>query len=145
MVQISSKRVDEETLTKLKGFLFYLLARQPNKNKFYSIIGSVFSEIEILMILKRLGIIYLLLIGIQKYKISQTLRVTRSTIDKFSLIIEKNNDYYEYFKKLINKEKVKLLFEDLINTLYGPDTPGVNWSEAWKTKQEIKRKKEEGI
>lgn len=145
MVQLSSKRIDEETLIKLKGFLFYLLNRASSKEKFFSIIGSIFSETEILMILKRLGIIYLLLIGIQKYKITQTLGVTRSTIDKFSLIIEKNNDYYEYFKKLINKEKVKLLFEDLINTLYSPGTPGVNWSEAWKTKREIERKKEEGI
>ena len=145
MVQLSSKRVDEETLIKLKGFLFYLLTRELNKEKFYSIIGSILSEIEILMILKRLGIIYLLLIGIQKYKITQTLGVTRSTIDKFSLIIEKNSDYYKHFKKLINKEKVKLLFEDLLNTLYGPGTPGVDWSEAWKTRLETKRKKKERI
>ena len=145
MVQLSAKRIDEETLNKLKGFLFYLFTHKTNKEKFYSVIGSLFSEVETLMILKRLGIIYLLLIGIKKYQITKTLGVTRSTIDKYLLIIEKNRDYYEYFKKLINKEKVKLLFEDLLNTLYGPGTPGVNWSEAWKTKQEIKRKKEEGI
>lgn len=145
MVQISNKKVDEETLTKLKSFLFYLLTHKTNNERFYSVISSLFSKVEILMILKRLGIIYLLLIGIKKYQIIKTLGVTRATTDKFDLIIEKNEDYYKHFKKLIMNEKVKLLFMDLLNTIYGPGTPGVDWTEAKRTRIETERRKDEGI
>ena len=145
MVQISNKRLDDYISSKLSSLLFSLLGKKKNKETFESVIDSIFSSVEKIMILKRVGIIYLLLKGIKKFKIKSTLGVTTNTLDKYSLIIEKNPLVYNKFIKVIQKDKLTLFLEDFLNTLYGPGTPGVDWSSARKTQSLIKRKKEQGL
>ncbi len=145
MVQISNKRLDDYIASKLSSLLFSLLGKKKNIEAFESVIDSIFSSVEKIMILKRVGVIYLLLKGIKKFKIKNTLGVTTNTLDKYSLVIEKNPLVYDKFVKIIQKDNVALFLEDLLSSLYGPGTPGVDWSAAKKKQIMLKMKKERGL
>ena len=145
MVRNSYKKLDENISDKLKRFLFYLLGNKTSKKEFETVIESIFSNAEKIMILKRIGIFYLLLKGIEKYKIKKVIKVTRATIDKFNLIIEKNPKLYKNFDKLIKKENIIQLFEEIIISIYGPGTPGLDWNESLKRKRKLISKKEIGL
>jgi len=97
------------------------------------------------MLIKRIGLIYLLLMKIEKYKIRELLNVSRGTLDRYQLIIEKNKDIFDDFKNLIKKEKIVNLFEEIFSNLYSPGTYGINWDSAWSRKKKIIRRKEYGI
>jgi len=145
MVQISKRKLDDYILERLEKVLFDLLGKKKSKKEFDNVMESLFSSTERVMILKRVGLIYLHLKNIEKYRIRKTLGVTDSTLDKYKLLIEKNPTIYERFFSIINKDNIKVLFEQLWNYLYGPGTPGIDWSAAWERKKRLKRKKEEGI
>jgi hypothetical protein len=97
------------------------------------------------MLIKRIGILYLLIKKRKNYEICETLRISSATLNKYVLILDKDDKSYKYFKKIIQKEKIKNIIEELINTLYGPGTPGVDWSEARKTKIRINKRKSIGL
>ena len=145
MVQISNKKLDDYVSSKLSDLLFNLLGKKKSKKDFNIVVDSIFSLVEKTMILKRIGLIYLLLKGIKKYEIKNTLGVTINTLDKYSLVIEKNPSVYNNFIKIIKKDNLALFFEDLLNTLYGPGTPGVDWTSARKDQIRTKIKKERGL
>ena len=145
MVQISNKRLDEYVSSKLSRLLFILLSNKRSKEEFDTVIHSIFSFTERIMILKRIGIIYLLLKDVKKYKIRKVVGVTRATLDKYNLIIEKSPIIFKKFKKIIKEEKIKNIFDEILNTLYGPGTPGVNWSSAWERRKKLSRKKSLGL
>ncbi len=145
MVQISKRKIDKYVLNKLLDLLFEIFVISRNQAEFNIFFISLFSPAERTMIVKRLGLIYLLLKGVNNYNICKLLKISSATLDKYRLILDKNIEIYEYFKNIIQKEKIKNIFEDVFNSLYGPGTPGVDWSEAWKTKRRIIRRKKFGI
>ena len=145
MVNVSKRKLDEYILERLFDLLYEIFAIKRNTKDFNKIFVSLFSPTERLMIIKRLGAIYLLLKGILKRDICKLLSLSPTTLDKYQLILDKETEIYSYFQKIIRKEAIKNIFEEIINTLYGPGTPGVDWSEAWKTKRRIAERKEYGI
>ncbi len=145
MVQNSRRKLNSALSDKLSGLFFTLLCSKKDKDTFNIIIESIFSSVERIMILKRIGMIYLLLRDIKKYNIKKLLGVTRATLDKYSLIIEKNPLLYMEFKKIVQRDKIKLLFEEILSFLYGPGTTGIDWIAAGNRRKRISRKKEFGV
>lgn len=145
MVNISKRKLDEYVFDKLLAILYEIFTMSRKEPDFKSFFESIFSYSERVMLIKRIGIIYLLIKNIKNYEICKTLKISTATLNKYVLVLDKNVESYKYFKKIINLERIKSNIEELINTLYGPGTPGVDWSEARKTQRKIFRRKSTGL
>jgi len=145
MVRLSKKKVDNYVWNKLFYIFFVVLNKKRNNAEFTKFILSIFSYPEEIMLIKRIGIIYLIMKNYDKNKITQVLNVSKTTIDKYRLIIEKNKNIYEYFIKIIEKEKISNIFEEIFSTLYGPGTYGIDWKSALIRKKKISERKIHGF
>src|SRR4030066_1970613 len=113
MVNISKNKIDRYMQDKLFNLFFEIFSVKRNQNDLKTIFISLFSYTERLMIIKRLGLIYLLLRGFRKCDICKLIKVSTATLDKYKLILDKNINIYNYFKKFILKENISNLFEEL--------------------------------
>ncbi len=103
--------------------------------------NDIISPPEQIMVAKRIAIIYLLTKGVNQAAIAEYLRVSKSTVAKFSLLFyEKETEVIKLIKLLISKGKVLGFVEDLFADLF--IKPGI-MKGHWKMKMEHKRSKEE--
>ena len=137
--------MNEYVKDRLYELLFEVFSQKKSEEDFKQFFISLFSNSERIMLIKRLGLIYLLLKKTEPRNICQLLKISPSTLTKYSLILDKSKNIYEQYEKVIKKEKVVNIFEELLNTLYGPGTPGVDWGEARRTRGLILKRKKYGI
>ena len=145
MVRLSARQLDKYVQQRLYELLFEMFSIKRSEKDFDNFFMSLFSGNERVMLIKRIGLIYLLIKGVTTSNICDILKISPSTLSKYSLILDKNKNAYDYFGKLAKKVRLVNILEEVIDTLYGPGTPGVNWSEAWKTKKRILKRKEIGL
>ena len=146
MVQISKGKLSEEILFKLFELFFQIVGKKNKKEEFLRVINDLFSPVERIMIAKRIAIIYLLLKKIDQSTICQVLKVSSSTVARYSLLISKSTGITEEFDKLLKKEKITRFLEDLYNDFFSyPGRPGTNWSLAWKIKRQKEKEKQLGF
>lgn len=145
MVRNSRFKLNDKILEKLFDLFFEVVGKKADKGEFRKTIIDLLSAAERIMIAKRLAIIYLLLKKIDYYNICQVLKVSPSTVAKFSFLMEKSEGIVPTFKSIVKKEKVGEFLEELFNTLYAPGVPGINWKAAWQRKIDLKRRKTYGF
>lgn len=145
MVNVSRRKVKEDVSDRMFWLFFETMGGKKNKKDFDSIIKELLTPAERLTIAKRVTLAYMLLKNIDRDVIYETLKLSRSTISTYSLLLEHNDELKKSLQKLARKEKVKDLLVEFINEVYGPGTYGVNWSSAWKRKIAIEDKKRRGI
>lgn len=146
MVQISKKKLPEEILSKLFILFFEVVGKKDKNDEFEQIINDLFSETERIMIIKRIAIIYLLMKNIEQRVIGEVLRVSPSTVSKFSIISQKSRGIIPYINRIAKRDKAFEMFEDFIASVFQyPGRYGIDWKAAWRTKREIERKKYQGI
>ena len=61
------------------------------------------------------------------------------------MLTEESQGIIPILKKILRNEKISHFLEEILLTLYGPGTPGVDWSQAWKDQIALERRKETGI
>jgi hypothetical protein len=144
-MQLSKKRINRYIWIRLFTIFSKIFNKKRTQDEFSTLIISIFSYPERIMLIKRIGLIYLILNRCEKYKIVKILHVSKTTIDKYFLIIEKNRKVYTQFIKLIQKEKIFNLLDEIFSTLYGPGTPGIDWKAAWERRRRIEQRKTQGI
>lgn len=145
MARISRFQLDDGTLDKLFNLFFTVVGKKNSFSEFKDIITDILSFTERVMIAKRIAIIYLLIKNIDHMSISETLKVSPSTVAKFHLIMEKSTGVVPIFKRLIKTEKIGEFLEEIYLTLRGPGTAGVNWSSAWQQKNKLEKRKKIGL
>lgn len=145
MTRISRFPLNEDLLNKLFNLFFTVVGKKNNIDEFKETVIDLLSPTERIMIAKRVAIIYLLLKKIDHMTISDTLKVSPSTVAKFHLIMEKSQGIVPTFKKLLRNEKLKEFLEDIYLSFRGPGTYGVNWTSAWRQKLDLERRKQIGI
>ena len=145
MIQVSKYRLDNKILEKIFALFFIVVGKKQSQEEFLKVIQDLFSPTERLAVAKRIAIIYLLTKEIDTTTICRVLKVTRATVAKFSYLTERSEGIVPSLKIMLRNEKIKLVLEEIFNTLYGPGTPGIDWAAAWQRKLEIRRKKAEGI
>lgn len=114
MVQISRGKLSEELLFKIFELFFQIVGKKNKKEEFLAVIEDLFSPVERIMIAKRIAIIYLLLKKVNPTIICQVLKVSSSTVAKYSVFIDKSVGITNEFKKLLKKEKNRYLFRRFI-------------------------------
>lgn len=145
MTRISRFSLNEDLLNKLFNLFFTVVGRKDDIDEFKETVIDLLSPTERIMIAKRVAIIYLLLKKIDHMTISDTLKVSPSTVAKFHLIMEKSQGIVPTFKKLLRNEKLKEFLKDIYLSFRGPGTYGVNWTSAWRQKLDRERRKQIGI
>lgn len=146
MVQISRGKLSEELLFKIFELFFQIVGKKNKKEEFLAVIEDLFSPVERIMIAKRIAIIYLLLKKVNPTTICQVLKVSSSTVAKYSVFIDKSVGITNEFKKLLKKEKIATFLEDLYNDFFNyPGRPGINWSASWKIKNQRDKERQLGI
>jgi len=142
MPPISRFIVRDEILEKLFKLFFEVVGNADNRNEFELVLSDILSSVERIMIAKRIAIIYLLMKNIDYLTICHVLKVSLSTVAKYSILSEKSRGVIPILKKIVKDEKTGQFLEETLLTLYGPGTAGVDWSQAWRDKLNLKRKKE---
>jgi len=145
MVRLSRLKLDDKVLNKLSILLFEVVGKTNDSNKFSGIMRDLLSSSERIMLAKRIAIIYLLLKKIDYLTICDVIKVSPSTVAKFSLLLEKSEEVTQTFSSILRQEKVLNFVEGIFNDLFAPGTIGVNWSNAWRRKNVFERKQTQGI
>ena len=118
MTRVSKKYIKEEIIIKLYRLFFEVFSRSDNQQSFLSLIDDILSPTEKVMIAKRLGIIYLLIKGVDFRTIADTLKVSTSTVLFYSVVYkEKKVQTTKLIEQMLKKEKVLNFLEDLFTDL----------------------------
>jgi len=128
MAHISAKRLKEEEEKILKSRLvdvFRVIGRDSGVS--YSI-KEFLTDTEMIMLAKRLGIIYLVSKGMPTLDICATLKVSSSTVIR----IEKRYDRggYQHLRKTF--KKLELSIVDIIEIILGAGLPPIAGKGRWK-------------
>ncbi|KKP62920.1 MAG: hypothetical protein UR56_C0003G0027 [Candidatus Roizmanbacteria bacterium GW2011_GWC2_34_23] len=141
MTRVSKKYIKEEIITKLYRLFFEVFSRSDNQRSFLSLIDDILSPAEKIMIAKRLGMIYLLIKGVDFRTIADTLKVSTSTVLFYSVVYkEKKVQTTRLIEQMLKKEKVLNFLEDLFADL--TIHPGI-YIGHHKLNWEHKKRKEE--
>lgn len=145
MPPISRFKVKDLVLEKLFKLFFEVVGNTHNINEFELVLSDILSPVERIMIAKRIAIIYLLTKKIDYIIICDVLKVSPSTVAKFSFLSEKSQGVIPILKRIVSSEKIGQFLEEFLLTILGPGVPGVNWRDAWRDKLDLERRKETGI
>lgn len=144
MTQISRFKLKEETLEKLYSLMFEVLGKK-SKKEFLLIMNDLVSPAEKIMIAKRIAVIYLLTKKVDQQIISRTVKVSLSTVSKFSLLTKLSNVIPNALAVLIAHEEIRLFIDEIFVSMFPPGTINTNWKGAWELKKEVRRKQTQGF
>lgn len=145
MVQISHHPLKEHIWEKLFHLFFEVIGKKSDKEEFKKIVFDLLSHTERVMIAKRIAIIYLLLKNIDQKTICKVLRVSSSTVSKFSLLFHTSQGIKPFLMRIIKNEKMYMFVLEFFEALFPPGTPGTNWKAGWERRKELSRLKNEGL
>lgn len=118
MTRVSKKYINKKIILKLYRLFFEVFLRSNSQQSFLSLIDDILSPTEKVMIAKRLGMVYLLIKGVDFRTIADTLKVSTSTVLFYSVIYKKNKlQTTKLIEQMLKKEKVLNFLEDLFADL----------------------------
>lgn len=100
MVQISKHPLSDRVFGKLMELLFETVGKNFNRRDFINVVDELFTSTEKIMIVKRIGILYLLTKDLNVQTISEILHVSTSAVATY---IARFFDDSLYIKKLIRR------------------------------------------
>lgn len=137
MVRISKRKVPENLLLKIYQLFFEVVSRSNSKDEFLNVIDDIISIPEKIMLAKRIGIIYLIIKGVEPVVICSVLKVSKSTVSKFiSTFYNKESKLRDIVTGMIRKERVLGFIDDLFMELF--NQPGIkigHWQSYWDHKR----------
>ena len=145
MSQTSKRRLKEEVSKQIIDLTFSLLGQRRNRGDFEHVLFALLSPSELTVLAKRIAVLYLLIKKIDNSVIRDVLKVSCSTISKCIIMIENSEVLKITLKQLERNDKIKNIFLEAFSEVYSPGTYGVNWKNAHRIKNEVERKKREGL
>lgn len=143
MVQLSRRQVKPEVQLKIFKLVFDVIGKQKDSIHFTNVLNGIFSQVEKLMIAKRVATLFLLVKGIDWNTICDVLKVSPSSVSKCNMILLNNSEIETTLKKLIKQEDMNVFFEELFLAFFGPGTAYISWKKARKRKRELEQRKTE--
>ena len=145
MTRISRRPVKDHVIERIYELFFEAVGKKTKKQEFLEVIHDLLSPTERIMIAKRVTIIFLLMKKIDYQTISDVVKVSPSTIAKFQIIMENSKGIVKALQKILLNDKLVNILDEVILAFKGPGMHGTNWSSAWQRKNELERRKAEGI
>jgi len=114
MVQHSKNLISTRVSDRLIDILSNLLAKK-SKNDLKLILDILFTQAERIMIVKRVGIQYMLIKDIDRSIISEMLHVSSSTVAYYAIHLEtQKDDLATFLRSILLSEKLKSELEDVV-------------------------------
>lgn len=145
MTRISKFKIRDSVFTTIFDLFFEVVGKNYSRAEFKRLIKDLFSPVERVMIAKRIGIIYLLLKGVDQRSISNTLKVSTATVSRYNIITDQNDGVRKIFQSVLRNRKKALILKEMFNALFPSGYYGVNWSSAKRREFEVAREKSEGL
>ena len=145
MTRISRRPVKDHVIERIYELFFEAVGKKTKKQEFLEVIHDLLSPTERIMIAKRVTIIFLLMKKIDYQTISDVVKVSPSTIAKFQIIMENSKGIVKTLQKILLNDKLVNILDEVILAFKGPGMHGTNWSSAWQRKNELERRRAEGI
>lgn len=146
MAQISKRNIDQEKLTRIYDLFFDLLLSISDKEEADEVLNELLTSTEKIMITKRVACFYLLLKKVSFQQISDTLKLSTSTITYFKLFLDRSLTIKGYLSNKLKNEKVKHLFEDIfVEIFHGSLKKGSNWSADKRIYYQHQRKRQQPL
>ncbi|MBI2103564.1 hypothetical protein HYT59_01010 [Candidatus Woesebacteria bacterium] len=110
-------------------------------------LNDLLTPTEKTMLAKRVAIAFLLLEGDYNYRyISKTLKVSAGTIARVhTTLILQGMGFQKILGSMIKRKTLKIVFEELLESLTPLPPKGSNWGEWKKGRAEAKRKRQEPL
>lgn len=117
----------------MNDLLFAVCMKSRNKEHFIKLLDDIISPTERVMIIKRLSVIYLLLREVPTGEIVEHLRVSKSTVSKFSLLFhDRKTPLIETVEILISQKKILHAIDDLFASIFiQPGRKIGHWQLYW--------------
>ena len=117
MVRNSKHTISNDVLDRLSEIFIHLLISR-NKTDYKHILQLLFTKAERMMLLKRIGIQYMLLKQNEKVTICELLKVSSSTVAYYSIQLEnQKEELVTLLKSILLSEKVVVILEDVISQI----------------------------
>ena len=145
MTRISRRPVKDHVIERIYELFFEAVGKKTKKQEFLEVIHDLLSPTERIMIAKRVTIIFLLMKKIDYQTISDVVKVSPSTIAKFQIIMENSKGIVKALQKILLNDKLVNILDEVILAFKGPGMHGTNWTSARQRKNELERRKAEGI
>ena len=127
MPHVSKKKLTEKSQKYIES-RFLAILKKPES---IIILKDILTDTELTMLAKRLLVIIFLAQGYGFRKISQALKMSTSTVDRYAKIIDKGG--FENIRKLISKNsKENEVLENFIASLFNIKIPSYNGKNRWK-------------
>src|SRR3990167_10542416 len=97
MVRLSARQLDKYVQQRLYELLFEMFSIKRSEKDFDNFFMSLFSGNERVMLIKRIGLIYLLIKGVTTSNICDILKISTSTFSKYNLIFDKKKNLFYFF------------------------------------------------
>lgn len=126
--------------------LIKAVSRANNSNKTIHFLTDLLSPTERIMLAKRLSIAYFLVKGgYTTREISEILKVSLTTVQKISLILNtQGNGYREIINSLTKEEQIEKFMGALTESLQIIPRPGSDWSQ-WRRNKELNKLKNKKV
>lgn len=142
---MSKYKISEEMFEKTFNLFIEVIAHSMSKSHIHAILFDILSPVERLMIAKRIMIMYLVRRGVDYMVISEALKVSSTTIAKYTYLLERSTGIKHTLDIVMKDSNFKLFFKELLVILYHPGGYKLNWKAAAKLQQAIQKQKELGI
>ncbi len=143
MVRISKIKLQDDILMRIYQLFFELVLRSQSKDSFLDLLDDILTPTEKIMLAKRIGIIYLVIKGVDQRTIAHVLKVSSSTVASHALLIHKQDSrVVVIIRKMLTKEKVLGFIEDVFADLF--IQPGLkigHYKLQWEHKKRIEERK----
>ena len=119
MARISKKPVPAKVINRIFRLFFEIIARSQSNETFFSIIDDILTPTEKIIIAKRIGIIYLLIKSVDNKTITETLKVSSSTVATHALMYQnKDSRIKKLITTMLRKEKILGFMEDIFSDFF---------------------------
>lgn len=145
MTRISRRPVKSDVMERIFELFFQAIGKKSKKDDFFAVISDILSPTEKVMIAKRVTIIFLLMKKIDYQTISEVVKVASGTIAKFQIIMENSKGIVKSLQSSLLNDKLINILDEFMLSFKGPGMHGTNWTSAWKRKNELERRKSQGI
>lgn len=141
MPQVSKHFLSAKIQEKITHIFLETIVRLKNKNQAERLLSDLLTPTEKIMLAKRLSIAYLLEKEIDYRTISQTLKVSLTTIARISNTRKvSGEEYRNILKQMIKEEDIQQFFSEIdykLSTILPPK--GKNWNQWRKNLEKSKR------
>lgn len=143
MAQVSKRYIPPWTYEKILNIFLTSFLKIKEKNTAQLFFDELLSPTEKLMLAKRITCLYLLNKNVSIHQCSDILKLSTSTVGKYSIFLSKSPKIKEILERILKEENFMRMVDTIINEyLFPPGRLGSDWKSAGRQKIAYEQRKQ---